>query len=179
MAGRVALLPLVCLKCETPLPAQADEVAWVCGRCGQGMLLDEEKGLITLQVNYSAEIQPGQRGKPFWVVQGAAATQRRVYGLSNQSTEAEQMWSGGRSFFIPAFNLPLELLAEIGPHMLLHPPSLRPGPAAAFEPITLHPKDLQAVAEYIVLTIEANRKDQLRELNIRLNLSEPALWVLP
>lgn len=178
MAGRVSLIPLVCFKCETPVPANPDEVAWVCDRCGQGMLLDEQKGLIPLDVQYSADIPPGRRGRPFWVAEGVADTARKVYGVSNQSREAEQTWMTPRRFFIPAFNCPLNVLTELAPAMLLHPPELKPGPVVPFEAVTLHPQDVSAVAETIILTIEAGRRDNLKEFSIRLELSPPVLWVL-
>lgn len=179
MAGGVKLIPLVCFKCETPVPAQPDEVAWVCARCGQGLLLDEEKGLAPLNVQYSAALPPNATGRPFWVAEGTAVTTRKTYGGSNKSADAALMWGTPRRFFVPAFTCPLETITSLGPSLLLRPPALDPGPAAPFQPVTLHPTDLQAVAEYIVLSIEAARKDNLKEIHIQLQLSEPALWILP
>jgi hypothetical protein len=175
----VSLIPLICFKCETPVPAQPDEVAWVCTRCGQGLLLDEEKGLAPLDVQYSAALPPGATGRPFWVAQGTAVTTRKTYGSRNESHDAALLWSTPRRFFIPAFNCPLEAITTVGPRLLTNPPALEPGPAAPFQPITLHPADIQGVAEYIVLSIEAGRKDNLKEIQIQLKLSEPTLWVLP
>jgi hypothetical protein len=37
---------------------------------------------------------------------------------------------------------------------------------------------MRPVAEFIVLAIEAERKDQLRSLNFNLNLAAPELWIL-
>ncbi len=179
MAGRVSLIPLVCFKCETAVPAQPDETAWVCARCGQGLLLDEEKGLAALSVQYSAALPPGATGRPFWVAQGTATTIRKTYGSRNESAESARMWATPRRFFIPAFTCPLETITSLGPALLQRPPVLEPGPAAPFQPVTLHPCDLNAVAEYIILSIEAGRKDNLKEIQIQLQLSEPALWVLP
>jgi hypothetical protein len=63
--------------------------------------------------------------------------------------------------------------------MLLHPPALQPGPAVPFEPVTVAPTDLPALAEYIVLAIEAARSDMLKQVTIQVSLSAPVLWVLP
>jgi hypothetical protein len=38
---------------------------------------------------------------------------------------------------------------------------------------------VQTLAEFMVLSVEAERKDDLKELGIQLRLSQPVLWVLP
>ena len=58
MDRSVELIPLNCVRCGTPLPAEPDEAAWVCAQCGQGMILDPNAGLLSLQVNYSAALKP-------------------------------------------------------------------------------------------------------------------------
>lgn len=182
MVQPVELIPLVCLQCETPVPAQPDEVAWVCARCSQGLLLDEtaERGLSMLAVQYASGLDPNGKGKPFWVVEGSVQLQRSTYdSFSNKAKEAELLWSQPRRFFIPAHDVPLQTLAELGPRLVMNPPALQPGAAAPFEAVTVSPHDLQGLAEFIVLAIEAGRSDMLKQVNIQVSLSEPALWVLP
>ena len=182
MVQPIELIPLTCLQCDTPLPAQPDEVAWVCARCGQGLLLDEsaERGLARLAVQYATGIDPTRKGKPFWVVEGSVNLQRSTFeSFSNKSGEAQQLWSKPRRFFIPASDLPLQTLAEVGPRLLLNPPTLQHGPAVSFEPVTVSPDDLPGLAEFIVLAIEAGRSDMLKQVTIQVTLAAPALWVLP
>jgi len=172
----------VCFKCDTPLPAGSDEVAWVCARCGQALLLDETeaRGLVPLEVQYAAGIDPVKKGKPFWVADGRVLLQRATFStFSDKAGDARLLWSQPRRFFIPAFEVPLQTLAELGPHLLLNPPTMTPGPAVPIEPVTLSPADLPALAEFIVLAIEANRSDMLKQVQIQVSLFEPALWVLP
>jgi hypothetical protein len=178
----VELIPLVCFKCDTLVPAQPDEVAWVCARCSQGLLLDEAapRGLTALDVQYGSGIDPARKGKPFWVVDGSVQLQRSTFSsIADKAGEARQLWSQPRRFFIPAFEIPLQTLAELGPRMLLNPPVLQAAPAVLFEPVTLSPADLPALAEFIVLAIEANRSDMLKQVQIKVSLSKPVLWVLP
>jgi hypothetical protein len=40
-------------------------------------------------------------------------------------------------------------------------------------------EDFQPVAEFIILAIEASRKDALKRADFSLMLSQPALWILP
>ena len=182
MVQRVALIPLACFKCDTSLPAQPGETAWVCARCGQGLRLDEDApaGLAPLAVQYAAGLDPARPGKPFWVAEGRVQLQRTTYAtLSDKAGEARQLWAQPRRFFIPAYDVPLQILADLGPRLALNPPALQPGPPAPFEPVTVSPDDLPALAEFIVLAIEAGRSDMLKQVGIQVSLSEPALWILP
>ena len=184
MARPVELIPLACFKCDTPVPAQPEEVAWVCARCGQGLVLNDApeatgKALAPLVIQYAAGIPANGRGKPFWVADGTVQLQRQIYGFGDKGKEAQALWSQPRRFFIPAFDCTLETMLSLGPRMLLKPPALQPGPAAAFEPVTLHRGDIQPMADFIVLAIEAGRSDMLKEVRLDVRLSEPALWVLP
>ena len=180
MARPIELIPLVCLKCSTPIPASSNEMAWVCAQCGQGMALDVQKGLVPLQVNYAEGIQSSTRGKPYWVAEGLVNLERDVYRSSGKSAqEAVQFWSGPRGFFIPAYTLPQEDLLAQTTRFLLQPPALKPGSQAPFEPVTLSIEDIQPVAEFIVMAIEASRKDMLKNIRFTLDLSLPLLWILP
>lgn len=40
-------------------------------------------------------------------------------------------------------------------------------------------EDIQPVAEFVVMAIEAGRKDMLKNLRFTLKLSLPSLWILP
>jgi len=175
----VQLIPLVCVKCQTRLPAEPGEVAWVCGQCGQGLQLDTGKGLIPLEVNYTTGIVPNTPGKPFWVTEGKVTFASRQTYSGNEDREAHNFWAQPRQFFVPAFNNTLEALLDLGSRFLQQPPSLQPGPASRFEPVTLALEDVKPLAEFIVMALEAGRKDKLKEIQFSLELSSPVLWVLP
>lgn len=178
MGAPIELIPLLCIQCNTAVPAQPDEVAWVCAQCGQAMLLDERKGLVPLQVHYAAGIPQNTLGRPFWVAQGKVSLQRELF-QGNKTAEAQLLWSQPRRFTIPAYTCTLDMLLKDGPQYLLKPPSLEPGPAARFQPVTLAPGDLQALAEFIVVAIEAERSDMLKQVEVSVSIGEPALWILP
>jgi hypothetical protein len=176
---QIQLIPLVCMKCQTRVPAQSDEIAWVCGQCGQGLLLDVTKGLVPLDVNFAAGIAQNTPGKPYWVTEGRVTfTNRQTYS-GNEDREAHIFWGQPRQFFVPAFSNPLETLLDLGSRFLVQPPALQPGPAARFEPVTLGLEDVKPLAEFIVMALEAGRKDKLKEIEFTLELSNPVLWILP
>jgi hypothetical protein len=174
----VDLLPLICIKCETPIPAYPDEVAWACSRCGQGMILDENQGLLPIEIKAHAYITPGSTGKPYWVVDGKVSVLRKTYG-SNRDEEAAAFWQPKRRFMVPAFTCSLDTLLAEGPKLLLQPLELQEGKPAAFEPVTLPARDIHPLVELIVIAIEAARKDRLKEVQLKVDLSLPALWVMP
>jgi hypothetical protein len=169
---------MFCVKCQAPVPARPDEVAWVCAQCGQGLLLADEKGLAAVEVHFSAGIPAGGKGRPFWAADGQARLTRQVY-KGDASREMLAFWQDPRRFFIPAFELGLEDLVRTAVGLLMQPPDVRAGSPAAFAPVTVLPGDVQALAEFVVLSIEAGRKDDLRELGMELQLGEPQLWILP
>jgi hypothetical protein len=176
----IELVPLVCVRCSTPVPAELDEVAWVCSQCGQGLSL-EETGLQALEVHYMAGIPANTKGKPYWVVRGQVSSlEREKYGGGNKETqEAEALWSQPQRFFVPAYNTTLEHLLAQATQLLLQPPALQEGTAVPFEPVTLAVDDIRPAAEFIVMAIEAGRKDKLKKMNFSLQLFPPVLWILP
>lgn len=180
MDKAIELIPLVCVRCSTPVPAEVDEVAWVCAQCGQGLSL-EETGLQSLEVNYMAGIPADAKGKPYWVVQGQVSSlQREKYGSGSKETQqAQTFWSQAQRFFVPAYSATLEHLLAQATQLLLQPPALQKGTAAPFEPVTLAIEDVRPAAEFIVVAIEAGRKDKLKKINFSLQLSLPVLWILP
>ena len=175
----IELVLLKCLRCSTHIPAGDEEVAWVCAQCGQGMRLTET-GLAPQAVNWAAA-RPGPtqlRGLPFWVFTGAVNFIRREnYG---GKSEPDKLWSSPRRFYIPAFPAPLDQLETLGADLTRKQIALKAGLAiGALKDCTLFPDDARHAVEFVVLTIEAERKDKLKTVEFSLDLNEPELWVLP
>lgn len=176
----VTLASLVCIRCEHPIPASPEELAWVCERCGQGMILEEEGGLLPLEIHFAAGTPPGAKGSPFWAAMGTLQLARQTYASFNKKdSEAAQFWARPRQFFIPAYACDLETTLQLGVGLLRNPPRLTPGEAVPFLSVTVPPQDVAPLAEFIVLAVEAERADLLREIHFDLRLEQPELWVLP
>jgi len=178
------LLPLQCLKCQTPLLAEPDEVAWLCPTCGQAARLDNNprddllQQIAPLEIHFSNGIQPGQRGRPFWVAQGVVAVQRETY-TGNENSQALEFWQKPRTFFVPAYTCALDQLISLGMQLLKQPVTMMQGQVSPFLPVTLSLEDVRPMAEFIIMGIEAERRDMLKSVGIQLNLAPPSLWVLP
>lgn len=177
--AKIALIAMQCLRCQQPLPAQPDEVVWVCGQCGQGLLLSDEAGLLPQPVHYAAGITPNALGHPVWVVGGQVSLTRQTY-RGDKSKDMQAFWATPRWFFIPAYNLALNDLAETGMRWLREPPALQETSSpAGFLPVTVPPADIRPLAEYLVLATEAARSDYLRNLTFTVQLGTPDLWIFP
>lgn len=176
----IELIPLVCPKCSTPAPAGPEECAWACSQCGQGMALTERWGLQPLEIHYASTIPANAVGRPFWVGLGEVTLSRESYDRGHkQSSEAQIFWGSPRRFFIPAYELTLEELINQAARLVQQPPVLQEGPPGRFAPVVLPPDELQATAEFIVMAIEAERKDKLKKVEFQLALRHPDLWILP
>lgn len=179
----VRLVPLLCVKCQAPVTAQPDEVAWVCERCGQGLVLDDtpegSSAAKALDIFFSAAIPPGQPGHPFWVSSGKVEITRRETYKGNESGRAAEFWSTARLFYIPAWAASLDQVVSTGVELLQNPVAMQPGPAMPFLPVVTLPTDLRALAEFMVMTIEAGRKDALKRVEFQVDLQPAQLWVLP
>lgn len=177
MSGGVELILLKCPQCSTPVPAEEDEVAWVCATCGQGLQLGEAS-LLPLRVHWSAPRKPQAAWLPFWVFTGTVRFgARESYGGRG---EASTFWAQPRSLYVPAFVVPLPQLEALGGELTRRQVPLQDGPAAGpVKQCTLLPEDARRAAEFIVATLEAERKDVLRNLSFTLDLGQPELWMLP
>ena len=179
MTAPITLVPLKCVRCETPVPAQPDEVACVCAQCGQGLLLDEEHGLAPLEVHYAAGVTAEGRGNPYWMTEAVVTLQRETYSAFDTKTEkARRLWNQPRRFSVPAFTCPLDTLISLGTDRLWRPPELQPGQPLPFAPVTLLPQDVAALVDFIVVAIEAERTDKVKRIDFSVRLSPPSLWIL-
>jgi hypothetical protein len=175
MSTSVELVLLKCPQCSTPVPAAEDEVAWVCQTCGLGLRLTDD-GLVPLKVQWSARRGPRAEWLPFWVLSGRANfSARESFGKARH----EPMWDVARRFYVPAFPASLAEIELLGSELTRAQTPLEPGPpAGALEHCTLLPEDARRAAEFIVLTIEAERKDKVRNMAFTLDVGEPELWLL-
>ncbi len=180
----VQLIPLLCCKCRYPVNAQVNEVAWVCEQCGQGLLLDDtpEPGTGAtnpLDIFFSSAIPQGKNGRPYWVASGKVEIQQRLTYKGNAQNDAARFWSVPRLFYVPAWEAPLEEVIAGGVYMLKSPTAMEPGSRTPFLPVVSLPEDMHALAEFLVVSIEAERSDAMKRIDFSLRLEPPQLWILP
>jgi hypothetical protein len=182
----IRLVPLACVKCRAPIPANPDEIAWVCEQCGQGNLLDaapvpgpDESATRLLDIFFSDRIQPGQKGRPFWVTRGQVGLTIRETYKGDEGREARQFWAEPRLFSIPAWETSVDEIVSMGVYLLRNPQRLNPGGRQRFLPVVMPPGDVRAMVEFMVVSIEADRRDALKTVEFELKLEPLQLWILP
>ena len=178
-AASVELRLLKCLRCGALVPAQEEEVAWVCAQCGQGLQLAPE-GVAPLTVKWAA----GRAGvaslhwAPFWIFVGTVTfSSRESY---SGSRPPEKLWGSPVRFFVPAFAATLRQMQELGANLTRRQLQLAAGPAqGAVSGCTLSLDDARQAADFIVLTIEADQSDKLKYVGFSVKLAQAELWLLP
>jgi hypothetical protein len=177
MSERPALVGLQCVRCNTPVPAEPDEVAWVCQNCGQGLLLDEDVGLQAIEIHAAAGTAEAKSAKAFWVASGRVRfTRRESYGADSPP---DARWQQPARFVLPAFSTTVEQAVALGVGFVMRPVKLEPGPAQPVRGVTVLPAQIASLARFVVLTIEANRSDKLEAIDFTLELEPAELWCLP
>lgn len=178
MSPPVDLVPLECLRCRARLPAEEGQVAWICSACGQGQRLDNESALRELPIHF-AEGEPGTSVLwfPFWVLQGTVRIVERLSYGRDQAPDSR--WEAPQTFVLPGFETTPEEGVQWGMRFLREPIRLAPGHASSLPPVTIAPEEAEALAEFVVLSFEADRRDKLKSLRAVLDLGPPELWCLP
>lgn len=185
-AAPIRLVPLLCAKCRAPVPARPDELAWVCEQCGQGLLLEpsptpgpDESATRALDIFFSNAINPGQKGRPFWVTRGQVTlTDRQTY-KGDEGRAAREYWATARLFYVAAWETSLDEIIALGVSLLARPQGLEPGSPVPFLPVVTSPADVRALAEFMVVSVEADRRDALKTIQYDLKLDPLQLWILP
>ena len=67
----------------------------------------------------------------------------------------------------------------MGVSLLKSAPGLTAGWRTPFLPVVTPPGDVRALSEFIVVSIEAERRDYLKTIRFEMNLETPQLWAAP
>lgn len=173
---------LICPQCTQWLSPKPDDIVLACPRCFTAVIL-EDSGLRSVSaVAYAASSATDATWYPFWTFQGQVEFTARETQSGNKSKDAQQFWQTERRFLIPAWDLDMWQARDLGMRLLQKPPQLtilNGPPETAFHSATLSREDALKLVDFIILTVEAERKDMLRKLQFKLTIDDPALWLLP
>ena len=177
------LLLLRCPVCQNGLEPADEDVVVVCRQCHTPLSLGEQ-GIAPFELFYA---QPkGEHGAwlPFWLFEGRVrmTTRQTQGGGKSAAKDAEQMWSVPRRLFVPAWDCPVPQARQIGRQMIENQVMLtaveRP-PQAEMTSAVLSPDDARKLLDFIILTIEAERSDWLKDIRFALEAPPPTLWAIP
>ena len=92
------------------------------------------------------------------------------------------MWAGPRRLYGPAWDLSLETAQRVGSRLIQPPPHyhiIAKLEEVQLVPAVVTPSDARKVLEFIIVAIEARRKDMLKDLAFELEVGQPEMWALP
>jgi len=182
----VKLLALRCPNCANPLAVENDDVVMACHHCGETVAISQN-GPVKMPVHFAVpkgQQNVGNQWAPFWVFNGRVVIKRRdtqgTFGSAEK--ESRQLWESARALYVPAWELSMRTAQNVGSNLIQQQPLLqqigRPE-GAVFTSATVTPGDARKLLEFIVLAIEARRKDWLKNLEFELGVGEPQMMALP
>ena len=181
------LILLRCPNCSEPLKPENDDLVLACSNCHTPVAI-ATNGPVKMRVQYAVperfKLGNSQRWVPFWVFQGRVRIQKReTQGRSKKDRKSsEALWGIQRHLYVPAWDLDMQMAQDVGSKMIKDQPKFsfvdQPD-EVRLVPVTVKPKDAEKLLEFIVLAIEARRRDWLKDLKFQLDAGEPELWALP
>ena len=180
------LILLRCPNCGEGLKPEQDDIIFACDNCHTPVTISQDgarKTKVQFAIPGNARNEPQTKWLPFWVFEGQVEIIKRVtQGGRSRDLEAEKLWRGINRFYVPAWDMQPHIAQNIGTELIHKPPDAelisRP-PGAHMVAANVNSDDARKLLEFIVLAIEARRKDWLRDLDFRLNIAEVELWALP
>jgi len=180
------LLLLRCPICQEPLKPADRDVVLPCTKCYEAIHLDDELGISTATVHYAAASEPSKVTDwlPIWVTNGRVnITTRNTQGSNRNALQASQaMWAHPRRLYAPAWELPIPQARKLGSQLIQQQAMWIAGERPSetlFTAANVTAVDAQKLIDLIILTIEAERKDWLKDLAFTVEASQPELWIVP
>jgi hypothetical protein len=180
------LLLLRCPLCAEPLAPDVQEaVVFDCPSC-QTPVAITDTGLAMETVQFvapaHAEAEKVTDWLPFWLFEGQVHIDKRETQGRARTAEVEHLWSQPRRLFVPAWTVDMHNARDIGSTLAqrqpLFVPVERPS-GAQMKTATVTAEDALKMLEFIIITIEAQRDDWLRNIEFRMELGNPTLYAIP
>ena len=177
------LLPLLCPNCNHQLPANNDDVVVACPNCRQATLI-ENAGISLFPIRYIAPNPKAQvtHWLPLWVYTGKVHMQQRKTQAGNSQRESAALWGQARRFYVPAWDIALNNIKTIATNLIVQQPTYQPTQPptnALLTSAVVERKDAGKLLDLIVLSIEAERGDYLKNIQYQLELNDPEMWAMP
>jgi hypothetical protein len=178
------LLLLRCPNCARPLTPENDDVVFMCTNCFTSVSIDD-RGLQTTDVRFALPPKGDLRTQqwlPFWVYESQVRIlKRETQGRSDQKA-SDLQWARPLRMYVPAWEISMQVAQDVGSRLIQRQPVVkfveRPD-AAYMAPAVVTPEDALRLLEFIVLAIEARRRDWLKALDFRIEAGSPELWAMP
>jgi len=179
------LLALKCPTCGQNLKPQSNETVVVsCGKCKTAVSL-HQSSIRAINVQYAAPSSNDvEVWLPMWVFKGKVNIKRRESQGSSKGADndAAKLWGSANRLFAPAWQEPIREARETGSKFTVKQPQLEviePTDDMLMQEATITPEDGLKLLDFIVLSLEADRKDWLEDLQFEIQTSGHELWAIP
>ena len=180
------LLALRCPNCGAHLRPENDAIVLACHNCFMPVAIVVD-GPKRMKIWFAVSKQNQEEWKnwvPFWVYEGRILIHHRETqsGWRTKDKDSDRLWGSPRKLYIPAWDLDLHSAQDIGSRLIVNQPLfnfIEQPLEYKLTTATVKPDDAKRLLEFIVLAIEARRKDWLKDLNFEIEVGKPQLWALP
>lgn len=182
------MMQLIALKCPTcgqnlkPLSNEAVVVS--CGECGTAVSL-HQSSIKAIDVQYAApSSNKVEAWLPLWVYTGKVNIKRRESQGSSKGADkdAAKLWDAAQRLYVPAWQEPVQQARAIGSQFVVRQPTfetIEPTDGIIMTEAIVTPEDGLKLLDFIVLSLEADRKDWLEDLQFDIKTTGHELWVIP
>ncbi|MFI5145025.1 MAG: hypothetical protein ACHQJ4_05460 [Ignavibacteria bacterium] len=178
------LIALKCNSCGSGLTVEVNDYVCYCASCGNGYEIVDDK-LVPMEVNFAHPDLPGQGEviyKPFWLMNinvnilsrdASGGFISNLFGSSNKT-------QGDVLFYVPAFWMTIDSVKNIGGTFTMKNPVASPQKYnVKMTGFTFSKEDARKIAEFIFLSIEAEKSDTIRNIEYEMNVNSIAVLGIP
>ncbi|BAI62805.1 conserved hypothetical protein [Methanocella paludicola SANAE] len=181
------IMPIVCPGCKNPMYGKDHDTVFLCQGCGTLHARDGKVTIIEYEAGAFAKPPEGEKVYlPFWKLgtdfrinsqRVEGGTISRFAGFLSGNSNAGHM-----DMFLPAFETETSRYKELAEKLTLTPPKYSPDrldPTVKREPCTVEAEMADGMADFLFVTIEAEKPGTLQQLDYGLQVTSRKLVYLP
>jgi hypothetical protein len=174
-----------CKSCGSGLVVEVNDNITYCSSCGNGFEIIGGE-LIPIEINFAA---PALRGegemiyKPFWLMKSNVNIVERKAGgklLRSLFGDSHNSSSGDLTFYIPAFHCSLDTIKNLATQFTMKHPVASPQKYnVKLLGFAYTKEDAKKFAEFILISLEAERGDIMKNFNYELKFNTMEILGVP
>jgi hypothetical protein len=178
------LIAVKCKSCDSGLTVDVNDNIVYCSSCGNGWEIIKDE-LHPIEIGFAKPILQGNGElvyKGFWLVDAYVKILSRDSsgGWISSFFGSDNKTEGNITFYVPAFWLTIESVKNIGSQFTLRNPVPNPEKFnVKITGFTFNKDDAKKIAEFIFLSVEAEKNDTIRNINYDLKINSYRVLGIP